>query len=457
MTSWLSTPEVKVGLLVAIVSSVIAVMSLRVSEKSGFVGGKEHWFLLDNAAGLIENGGVNVAGIKVGVIDEIRLSEGGQARVTVLIRGGVRLPQGSKIQVRANGILGDKQVEIIPGDPSAPLLKNGEQIVDIDSSASLDSVIAQVGKITDSLTVVADNLKEATEGNAEKPLGKIIRNVENLTGDLAELVRDRKQSLGEIVDNIHAVTETLNQLVNDESDQGLKQAWPRVVARIDRTMKNLDEIMDKVNSGEGTVGRLINDEETVDELNSAIQSVNNLLTVGERMETAIDFHTYQLSQPEEYRTYFGVYIQPGADRFYEVGFVSDPEGVSETKTTTTTPPGTAIEETVVYDYESKFTALFGKYFYNFAIKGGFIQNEGGIGIEYQALRRRFRLGVEVFDFEEMNVRPYVKYEFYRGLYVMAGGEHRMASSDHQFRSWFVGGGLFLNNEDLKFVLSRIQF
>lgn len=456
MNKWLQTPEFKVGLLVAVVSGLIGVMSLKVSEKSGFVGGKEYWFNLENAAGLIENGSVHVAGIKVGVIDEIQLDENGQAHISVLIRPGVKLTKSSKIQVRANGILGDKQIEIIPGDASDPLMKSGDEITGIEDSANLDSVIAKVGKITESLTVVADNLRDATEGDDSKPLGKIVKNVETLTTDLAEVVRERKRQLGEIIDNVHAISATLDELINDESDQGFKQAWPRVIARIDNAMKNIDEITNKINSGEGTIGRLINDEETVDELNTAIASVNNMLGIANKMQTSIDFHSYQLSRMEEVRSYFGIKIQPGADRFYEIGIVNDPEGVEEQRTITLVPGGTT-QETVVYDYKVKFTALFGKYIYDFAVKGGVIQNTGGVGIEYNAFNRKLKIGVEAYDFEDLNIRPYVKYDFYRGLYLMGGGEHRTSTSDSTFRNWFIGGGILLNNDDLKFILSRIQF
>lgn len=455
MSPLLKTPEFKVGLLVLIVSGLIGTMSLKVSESSGFMGGKKLWFTLDNASGLIKNGPVHVAGIRVGVIYQISLDPSGLARVDVVVQPDVKLTKSSKIQVRANGILGDKNIEILPGNPSDPLLLSGDRIEGIEDSASIDKLMSEVGKITKSLSTVADNLRDATEGDDSKPLGKIIKNVESLTGDLAELMRNKKEKFGQIVDNVHAISETLDEVVNDESDEGFKAAWKRIVGRLDNTMKNVDEISEKINSGKGTIGRLINDEETVNELNTAINGVNNLVDAANKLQTSIDFNTNYMSQYEEFRSFFGVTLQPGADRFYELGLVMTPEGDERNIITTTTTGATTVtEDKKTLDKDRlKFTALFGKYFYNFGIKGGVIESTGGFGIEYYMWNRRFKIGVDAFDLEKLRVRPYARLNVFHGLYFMGGGDFMNARGND---GYFVGGGLFLTNDDIKYALQRIQ-
>jgi phospholipid/cholesterol/gamma-HCH transport system substrate-binding protein len=78
---FLRMAEFKVGMLVVVVGSLIAFMSMQVSDDPSYLGrSRQAWFLLPNANGLIKNSAVKSAGIPVGVIKDIRLQDG-QARI----------------------------------------------------------------------------------------------------------------------------------------------------------------------------------------------------------------------------------------------------------------------------------------------------------------------------------------------------------------------------------------
>lgn len=439
MSSVFKTPEFKVGVLVLVVAGLIGAMSLKVSESSGFMGGKNYWFTLDNASGLIKNGSVHVAGIRVGVIKEIRLDESGLARVEVVVQPSVKLTKSSKVQIRANGILGDKNIEIIPGDPNDALLASGDRIEGVDESASLDKLISEVGKITKSLVVVADNLKAATEGDDSKPLGKILKNVELLTGDLSELVNSKKGEVKEIISTMKSV-----------------------MARMDSAMANIDSISTKINDGTGTIGRLINDEEMVDQLDTTLTTFGNIADVVNKLEVNIEGHSNIIPRAEASRTYLGVSLRPGSDRFYDIGIVSTPDGPRNeiTRTTTVNDGGpTVVNEETIQQNKFKITALFGKNFYDLAIKAGVIENTGGVGVDYYAWRRRIRASVEAFDFDpeddagDFKLRPYIRVNIMKGVYIQGGGEDLL---NERTRSAFFGAGVLLTSDDLKALISRVN-
>jgi len=437
--SLFKTPEFKVGILVIVVSGLIGAMSLKVSESAGFAGGKKYWFTLDNAAGLIKNGGVHVAGIRVGVIKDITLDAEGHARIDVLVEPKVRLTKTSKVQVRANGILGDKNIEIIPGNANDPLLASGDRIEGIDESASLDKVISQVGKLAESLTVVADNLRDATNGDDTKPVGKILKNIETLSGDLKDMVHQNKGQVNEIITGVKSV-----------------------VAKMDKAMANIQDISTKLNEGKGTLGRLINDEEMVDQLDTTLTTFGNYADAANKLELAIDANSNIIPRASATRTYLGISLRPGPDRFYDVAIVSTPTGPLNELTRTTTVNGgtpTVVNEKTVYENKYKLTAMFGKNFYDFAVKAGVIEDEGGLGMEYNVWRRRIKFGVDAFDFDpavkgnSFQLRPYVRYTVMKGVYVQGGGEDML---NERSRSAFFGAGVFLTSEDLKALLSRVN-
>jgi phospholipid/cholesterol/gamma-HCH transport system substrate-binding protein len=440
MSPVFKTPEFKVGLLVLVVTGIIATMSLQVSESAGFLGGKKHWFTLENAAGLIKNGPVHVAGIRVGVIKQIGLSDEGLARIDVVIQPGVRLTTSSKVQIRPNGILGDKHIEIVPGNANDPLLASGDRIGSVEDSASLDKLITQVSKVATSLTVVVDNLRDATEGDDSKPIGKIIKNVETLTGDLAQLVREKRGEVSEMI-----------------------TAMKSAMVRIDKAMVNIEEISTKINEGQGTIGRLINDEQMGDSLDSAMETFGFFSDLTMKTDISIEAHTNSIPRQDGFRSYIGANIRTGLDRFYEVGLVSTPVGVLNEKTTTTTVgpgPSTITNEKTVFENEYRFTVLVGKNFYDFGIKAGLIENTGGVGLEYTTLRKRLKIGVDAFDFsgsdneeDDMKLRPYIRYNIMKGVFVQGGGEDML---NERKRSVFFGAGVFLSSDDLKGLLSRVN-
>ncbi len=118
----LGTPEFKVGLMVVAVLAIIGIMSVKVSENPDIMGGqKEAWFLLKDASGLVKKSAIKMAGVNIGTIKDIRLKDG-MARIDINIEGDIPLTTSSSVELKANGILGDKYIEVVPGNPQDPHL-----------------------------------------------------------------------------------------------------------------------------------------------------------------------------------------------------------------------------------------------------------------------------------------------------------------------------------------------
>lgn len=455
-----STPEFKVGALLIIVSTIIGAMSLKVSEGPGlFSSANEYWFEVEDAGGLVKNSAVKSAGIKIGIIDDIKLKDG-KAHVYIALDGDVEVHESGIVELRSDGILGDRHVEIVAGDPRDPILKSGSQLKTSQVSSSMQDLMKQVGKITDSLGTLADNINKATgpDGDTSTALGRIFNNIERLTEDLASISGQNKQKINEIVDQVHSITAQLDQFINDDSPEGFKAGWEKATSslhRIENTLKNVDEIASKINSGEGTIGRLVNDEETADKINEALTNINDFAGGAVAMETSIDYHSEFLTEGSLTKSFINVRIQPGLDRYYEIGVVDDPRGKVETIREVQSGSVTSDIETVTtFSDELKFNALFAKNFYNFTVKGGLIESQGGVGIDYHLLNRDLRFSVEAFDFSDVAIRAFVRYNVFKGLYLVGGGD-QLANSE--LRSGFVGAGLFITNDDLKALATRVTF
>lgn len=458
--SFLRAVEFKVGALVLSVGSLIAFMSMQVSDDPSYLRrSNKAWFVLPNAAGLIKNSAVRSAGIPVGSIKGVTLQDG-MARIDISVRSDVPLTTSAAVEIKSTGILGDKYVEVYPGSPTDPPLEDGGQIINVKDKGSLDNLVAQVSDVTGSLKAVSEALREATteEGTNKHVLGRIVKNIEILTADLAQMTSRNKDKIGDIVDQVRDITATLDELVNDQSDQGFKKTWKNAMTRIDATLKNLDEITTRINKGEGTIGKLINDETTVEELNTAIEGISGLVDSASRLQTAFEYHGDYLSEVGATKSYIGVRIQPGLDRYYELGIIDDPAGVVERQKTESTVNGgvpSTFEDKKTYYNKTKFTLLYAKNFWDLTLKGGIIENSGGIGAEYRLFNDRLTLGVEAFDLSKTNLRSFAKLNLTHGLYLLGGVSDALDKNDA--RSNYLGAGLFLTNDDLKLLLTRAPF
>jgi len=462
-----STAEFKVGLLAAVTATLVGVMSFTVSDNPTFFGrGASAYALLPNAAGLNKRGVVHMAGINIGVIKDIKL-ENEKARVELTLDPDMKLRKSARLELVANGILGDKSVEIYPGDPNDPPLEPGGQIMTVIDRGSFEAVINKVAKIADDVNTITDTLKKATTGDGDEssPLGRIILNIEDTTADLRDITESRKDKIEGIIDNMHEITSNVNDFIGDEGPEGFKSGWKKMSAslhRVDNVMRNVEEITDKINSGRGTIGKLVNDETTVEELNTAIASVNKMLDTANKIQTSFDYHYEYLSQGLG-KNYLSVTIQPGLDRYYLLGIVDDPKGVIErTDTTTIVDPatsGTTVHETKQYHSKLKFNAQFAKNFHDFTIRAGLVESTGGVGFDYAFLRRSLRVSTEFFDLtrsnDNLDMRAYVRYRFLNFFYVTAGGDDVLSTRGNA--SAFGGAGIDVNNDDLKLFFSKVAF
>lgn len=451
----LQAAEFKVGALVLAVASLIAYMSLQVSDDPSFMSrSNEAWFLATNAGGLVKNSAVRMSGIPVGVIKDIRLQDG-MARVEITVRSDVPLYVSASVEMKSQGILGDKYIELSPGSPSDPPLARKGQILDVKETGNLDNVIQQVGGIAADLKEVAKVLKEsvANEGTNKHVLGRVVLNIERLTQDVAEITSNNKGKLNKIVDQINNITETLDTALNDESDEGFKKTWKRTLVRIDSTVKNLDEITTKINNGEGTIGKLISDEETAENVSSAIEGINNFVDTGSKMSTSLDLQTGYMSVANGAKTDVNIKLQPGIDRYYLLGVTDDPFGVVDRTRTVTTGSTTGdITEVKTFSNKMKMNLQFAKNFFDFTVRGGLIENSGGLGFDY-SIGKRWRVSLEMFNFSNLNLRPTVRYQVWKGIYLV-GGMNDALNKAGNFSS-YLGAGLFITNDDLKMMLTKL--
>jgi hypothetical protein len=141
-----------------------------------------------------------------------------------------------------------------------------------------------------------------------------------------------------------------------------------------------------------------------------------------------------------------------------LGITADPRG-KDTRTTTTTIVNNGApsveEKNVNQETGLRITAMLGKYFGPLDLRVGFLEDGGALGIGFAFDKeRRYQLQGEVFKASKRDAiagRLYAKAHVYSGLYITGGVDHNRKFNNKL--PYFVGAGLFFDDDDLKYLLA----
>lgn len=436
--------EIKVGLLVLIAIAVLAFFVVKIEGIGGFDDQNTYAVdvLFDNAAGLMVDDPVQVAGIQVGKVTDVALTPDGRARVTLRLSRGVQLRQDAQAVVGSTGMLGDRVLDLRPGSADAPPVPDGGSIVG-GEPVSIDQLVSVMSSIAGNLESTSETISRvlgSEEGEAS--LRHILANMESLSGQLDTLIADNRVSvdrslgtLDETLGNLNHMAGSLNEnlprLVEDmralsaevsgvladnegEIDEATENL--RVMSeRLDRSAADLEEFIAKMNRGEGSVSRLVNEPETVDRLNEALDAVDDTLAaadtffrrVGEA-RFSFEWRSEFYQRAESTKNYFGLRLDIGeidSNRGFLFHVVDDNVGgIAETNVTTQFfDPitgdllNTTVERRLVRQEGFRFSAVLAQRINNFQLRGGILENQAGLGVDYFVGNDTVRLTAEIWD------------------------------------------------------------
>lgn len=208
--------EVKVGIFVFIGMLILFVIVFSIGDFYFWNPGYSIKAAFKFVNGVEVSAPVRFAGVDAGEVEGILLapdSETGQTIVELLlwIRQYVRIPQDSVVTINTLGLLGEKYVEITPGSPQVPVLKEGDQIRGRDPLA------------TEAIAVRAY----------------------------------------QVASKMDQAMEHINSVVKDAQ---FKESFKQTVVNASQMTDSANDILAQIKSGEGTLGKLIYSEELHNDL-----------------------------------------------------------------------------------------------------------------------------------------------------------------------------------------------
>lgn len=304
--------EMKVGLFFVVGMIILGILTF-------YAGDFEDW--LDDrytlnayfvrVDGLDIDNAVTLSGVEVGKVKGMKIVDG-RVKVALLLRKDVIVPEDSVARLESESLLGGKYVGIRMGSPSMPALSDGADIR-TEEAADIARMVQDLADVAQDVRTMVNSFNEnqqTVSAQIEGILGENRENIRVTFEALNRIVVENEEGVREIVaslreagpqllmamDSLNSITEkiqsgegtigklvqddslyndvrelstelkeastTLTRILGDNEDDireivaSLKEAAPK----LEQTMARIDNIAQKIEAGEGTLGKLVQDE-----------------------------------------------------------------------------------------------------------------------------------------------------------------------------------------------------
>jgi phospholipid/cholesterol/gamma-HCH transport system substrate-binding protein len=285
--------ELKVGLFVFVGLALLAVAVIQFSKGTSLFHGTYTLRLhAANVGGLKERAGVLLAGVEVGSVSAINLSDDGKS-VTILlsIYKNFKIYHDARFVIEQSGFLGDEYVSVIPTTNMLPFLTDGAD-VDCQEPFNLQEVARSASGFIERIDETAKKLDASVSD-----LQRVVLNEQTLTnfsvavGNLRTFTEQAMGTIGDInaiiatngsqaslaVSNAVAFSQELNRLAGS-ADMLLATNGVEIssaVKNIEFSTEILTNLMVDLKSGRGLAGTMLQNEQFA----TNVQAIANNLSI----------------------------------------------------------------------------------------------------------------------------------------------------------------------------------
>ena len=237
---------------------------------------------VDNAGGVRSGDPVQMQGVNIGRVHGFEMVGPGRVDIELEIEGEWSIPEGSRTVMGESGLFGGRTLVIERG-MSNEMLETGDTIPGEGAGGggilgSVDELSAQAGDV---LTAIDSLLSPETIGNVQGSAHEL----EQLLTELSGMVREQRATIADLTASLSAAAEGFETAASAGPDVASAAARAdSAMAVLTATTENLDAateslrtVLARMEAGEGTLGRLSADESLYTNLNTAAQSLNELL------------------------------------------------------------------------------------------------------------------------------------------------------------------------------------
>ena len=284
--------EVKVGITVFL-AVIVAIIGFRFMRDIPIFGTSLRLTTtFEKADGISSGSLVYVKGVRIGSVNSVALNQQNNVQVGMSIDTDVNIPDDSKAVLTSLGIVEGKSIVIELGS-SSQYLQSGDEIPGEYAQTIMETLGSQgeqlgedVSNSVNELNQFLRQLNETVDDETRVKLNETLNNLLESSQRVATLLEEKQDEIDSAIDAGSRVISQLDTLTTNNrpkidslitSVEENVSELSKVRQELETASSSLNQILDKVNQGEGTMGKLINDPSVYDNLDSLTVELNKLV------------------------------------------------------------------------------------------------------------------------------------------------------------------------------------
>ncbi|WP_418982593.1 MlaD family protein [Alistipes sp.] len=234
---------------------------------------------------------IMMKGVKIGSVTGLEFDPARSDKVVLrfTIKRDYPIPSDSEAKIFSNGLMGAKAIEITYGkattflEPGDTLRSSRDRDLMDVAGSELDFFKQKFSQVTADLSRTLDNLNRLMETN-ESSITGTLRHLNSLTGDMASVLDAEKQNLRAAIGSLTEFSEMLGansgrveSIIGNLDEVSSQLSEEQVARKIAEAVGNLNDLLARIEQGDGTLGKLLGDPALYNSLDRATANLAALL------------------------------------------------------------------------------------------------------------------------------------------------------------------------------------
>jgi phospholipid/cholesterol/gamma-HCH transport system substrate-binding protein len=231
-------------------------------------------------AGAKQGQPVLLSGVNIGYVDDVILEPNGTILIKMMVENKYRVPEGTKATIDPNGFFGDVLVGLHPDQPSTNYIARGDTVPTGKAGPSMSDLLAKVDSIGGTLGDVAKTVDvQLIQAGGIQDLRHTLAQTNQLVTQLSQIAAEQSKQLTATMTSLHRAVSALDSAEIDSTVKNLRTSSANLTTltnNLANTTAHLDEVMAKVDTGQGSAGKLVNDPALYNDVHSLLNRLDSL-------------------------------------------------------------------------------------------------------------------------------------------------------------------------------------
>lgn len=281
--------ELKIGILAILVGSMLYFGFNFLKGDDFFSTTNKYTVFYDNVDGLTISNPVIVNGFAIGRVKNIKLVQGEKKRqlqVIIDVRDDIPVGDSTVAVLTSSDLLGGKAIVLELGQ-SSTLFKTGDIVKGKTEKSITEELEMRARPVLNTLDTALQNFSHIIDSDDKKSIKMTLKHMERTSILIEKMAAENRRTFNDVgvqmkgimasfaetekkiaplLDKIGIFTDSLNTL-----------HLANTIANVESAIANMNAILTKVNSTDGTIGMLMNDKELYEKLNITLNSLDSLV------------------------------------------------------------------------------------------------------------------------------------------------------------------------------------